>query len=67
MEAITAAAADADVDVDVDVAPVGVADMDNHQLCPLQSAAGPTVTAHTAAKNAHTLPTDTRRMRPSRT
>ena len=65
MEAITAA--DVAADVDVDTAPVGVADVDNHQLRPLQSTAGPTETAHTSAKNAHTLPTDTRRIRPLRT
>ena len=47
MEAITAA--------DAAAAPVGDADVHNHQIRPLQSTAGPTVTADTAAKNAHTL------------
>ena len=52
----------ADAAADMDAAPVGVADVDDHQLSPLRSTAGPTETAHTAANNAHTLPTDTRRM-----
>ena len=47
MKAITAA--------DAAAAPVGDADVHNHQIRPLQSTAGPTVTADTAAKNAHTL------------
>ena len=67
MEAITDADADADADADVDAAPVGAADVHDRQICRLQSTAGPTVTAGTAAKNAHTLLTDTRRRRPSHT
>ena len=63
METITSV----DAAVDMDAAPVGVADMDDHQLCPLQSTAGLTETEHMIAKNAHTLLRDTRRIRPLRT
>ena len=63
MEAITTAAAAADPDA----VPVGAADVHDHQLCPLQITARPTVTADTAANNSHNLLTDTRRGRPSHT
>ena len=63
METIAAA----DAATDVEAAPVGVADVDDHQLRPLQSTAGPTENAHTAVKNSHTLPMDTIRMLPLRT
>ena len=62
---------DTDAVADVDAAPVGEpnADVnaDYHQLRPLQSIAGLTEIASTGAKNVLTLPTDTRRMRTSRT
>ena len=63
MDTITAA----DTAADVDAVPVGIADAEDHHICPLQSISGPTETVHMAAKDANTLPTDTRRMRPSRT
>ena len=58
---------DTDAVMDVDAAPVGDPDADagNHPLHSLQSDAGPKETAHTGATNAHTLPTDTKSMRPS--
>ena len=62
---------DTDAFLDMGAALVGDpnadADADAHQLCPLQSIAGPTVIVHTIMKNVRTLPTDTRAMRSSRT
>ena len=63
MEAIPTAAMAAAADA----VPVGAADVHDRQLRPLQSTAGPTVAADMAAKNAHTLLTDTRRRRPLHT
>ena len=63
MEKITAA----DAVADVDAAPVEVADMDDHQLRPLQSTTRTIETVHMSAKNAHTLLVDTRSIRLSRT
>ena len=60
---------DASAVPDVYAAPVGEPDLyaDDHQLHPIQSTVGLTETAHTGAKNVHTLTTVTRRMQPSRT
>ena len=57
---------DADVVADINAAPIGEpdVDVDDHQLHPLQSTVGPTEAARSVEKNVHTLPTDTRRMRP---
>ena len=56
-------------DAYMDATPLGEpdADVDDHQLNPFQSTAGPTETAHTGVKNAPNLPTDTRTMQPLRT
>ena len=57
---------DVDVVADVEAAPVGEldADVDDHQLCTVQSTAGRMETVRTGEKNSHILLTDTIKMQP---